>query len=242
MTFNIGILLVRIVLNFVFDYEAFKWKPGMPLSAAIGVFVHWYSDFNTLGLAAFSLYLSILKGIHFLEQDYVLEFTEKIERKSRIVTPLQVYVKIQKFLDIKNNLCQSLSFIPCIVFGVTFFRASVDIIGLQTEPSMVSILSIVFFVTWFIQVIIITLISSSGSYHSERLLMSLENKIVTTVDDLHAWSHTLKKIREAKAYKYRAYDLFPITRKVLLSFISSLLTFTVLFIQMASRLMDNRKI
>jgi hypothetical protein len=239
--FNIAMLLIRIIFNMIYRYEVSNYKPGMSFNSIMIAIIQWYLELNTIGLGAFTLYVFILKGIQFLEKDCIREVLETIEFNSEVVTPLQVYMKVQKVLDIRDIFRCSLSFIPCICFGYTFFRASTDIIRFQIEPSMVSILSMVFFLFWFAEVIVTTLVASSAANDSERLLLSLERKIVKSFPDLHPWIQTLDKIKEARVYEYRAYDLFPITRKILLPFISSLLTFTVLFLQMANRLVENQK-
>jgi hypothetical protein len=241
MRFNIAVLLIKIISSVTYHYKLSNYKASWSFNTVTYIITQWYSELNCFGFGAFSLYVFLLKGIQFLEEDCLREVLETIELKSEVVTPLQVYMKVQKVLDIRNIFSCSLSFIPLICFGFTFYRASLDIIKFQIEPSMVGMLSILFYIFWFAEVIIITFVASSGTNNSERLLILLERKIVTSLPDLSSWIQTLDKIKEAKDYEYRAYDLFPITRKILLPFISSLLSFTVLFVQMANRLDEHQK-
>jgi hypothetical protein len=231
--FNLCIITTKIALGIIYDYPAFHWTYGEPLSLLAEEINSVYADLNGYGIGGYGLFMFILKGIDYLERDAMIDLMSSIGLRSNETSPLKVYCKVQKFLAIKRNFCQSLSFIPCIWFAFAFVKLSVDIVKLQIESTINSKVSVGFFVILVTQVVTMAFVASSACNRSRSFLISLEKSVIFH-PHVHEWTETLNKIDEAKNFKYRAYDSFPLTRKVLLTFLSSLVTYTVLFLQIVN--------
>ena len=205
--------------------------------AVVRTFLSFFSELNACGVGGFGVFMFFLKVIHYHEHDVMEDLLSRIE--SKMVQPFEVYLKIQRFLDIKECFCQSMSFIPFLMFGFAFVRASIDIFKLQVADNLLgNTYSMLFLMLFAIEMVILALSTSSACNSIRKLLTALEKKIVTSTSDLIPWTPTLNKISEAKRYEFRVWDLFSINNKVLLTLVSSLVTFTVLFIQIIGRFVD----
>ena len=235
---NFGVMVTRILVAANVEYIRWSSKNLAKLAnnwiIALEKLLTLFTEFNAFGIVGFGVFMFFMKGTLFLENDVMVDLLSRMESKK--VQPLEVYLKVQRFLDIKECFCQSMSFIPFFMFAFAFIKSAVDILKLKIgENSLAQNYYIIFFVILIIEVTTMALTTSSACNQSRKLLICLEKKIVTSTSDLIPWTQSLNKIIEAKGYEYRVWDLFSINNKVLLTLVSSLVTFTVLFIQIVSR-------
>jgi hypothetical protein len=242
---NMGMLLFKSLLffyNFSVYLSLLTQKETLTGKEILRQIFLFYNDLNAWGIGSFGIYLFFLLGIHFLERDAVNKMITRLNsEKDSSLTPLQVYTQVQRFIDIKDVFCRSISFIPCLWFLFVFVKASMDIIRLKVDPIMVAKVNFALLILFVLEVSLLAVVTSYACNQSSYLLLSLEKKIVSRKPDLLCqWNQALIKIKEGRRFEYRPYGLFAINTKILLAFSSSLVTFTVLFVQLITSVIDSK--
>ena len=66
---------------------------------------------------------------------------------------------------------------------------------------------------------------------SEKELKELQLNIISSRNP-EKWNFVFNKMKEAQDYEYKAYGFFRINKQLVLTFCSSLISFTLLFVQL----------
>ena len=198
-----------------------------------------YSQMHDQIMATLSLYLSLLCVLQLAEGNIITEIQKDISKHS----PRSVYHRIKQCVKFKNSVSQKLSILVCFMFGYFFVNAVCNICRFQfvyshdqtSIPRKVLVfISISRLLIFSIQAIYLSFKTHKLSKESQEQLASLADTIVD-IKKAVKWTFVLDEIRVAQGYKYRAYEMFTIDRYLLLSFISSFVPLTILFIQLINR-------
>ena len=193
-------------------------------------------DWFTSGM---SLYLVLLKVIHLAEANVVRELTENIEEKS----PKDVYNKVRKIIQFKENFSRQVTILICFMFVQVFVTAVGNVCrfkiayyndNLSQSSRIFILLSFGRTAISLLRVTFLVLVTHKLSRESQESLMLLSDTIMNSRYTCQ-WKPTLDIIQVAKGYKYRAADFFVIDRNLLLSFVSSFVPLSVLFIQLINQ-------
>ena len=183
-----------------------------------------------------SLYLTLLKVLHLAESNIITD----LENNMLQYSPRVVYYKIRECVQFKNNFSKLVSIFVCIMFSYLFIHAVCSICRLQvtylndqtlTQEKVLALLSLIRLFIYFLQAVFLVFMTQKFSQESQDKLASLADTIVL-LRDTHQWFFVLEEIKVAQGYRYRAYDFFDVDKNFLLSFVSSFVPLTVLFIQL----------
>ena len=227
-----------LIVTFVF-WENFyyrKWTGFHPNQIML-----IYSHMHDPIAATISLYLSLLYVVHLAEENVITGIQKDISKHP----PRFVYHTIKQCVKFKNLVSQKVSILVCFMFGYIFVYAVCNICRFQFVYSHDNILTprkvyvpitLSRLLVYSIQVFYLSFKTHKLSQESRERLESLAATIVDTKKAVK-WTFVLNEIRVAQEYKYRAFEMFTIDRYLLLSFISSFVPLTVLFIQIINRAM-----
>ena len=200
-----------------------------------------YSHFHDPIVATLSLYLSLLCVLHLAEDNIITGIQKDISK----CHPRFVYHRIKHCVKFKNLASQKVSILVCFMFGYIFINAVCNICRFQfvyahdktwTPRKVFVPISLSRLLIYSVQASYLSFKTHKLSQESREKLESLSDLIVDTKNILK-WTFVLDEIRVAQEYKYRAFEMFTIDRYLLLSFISSCVPLTVLFIQIINRAM-----
>ena len=208
----------------------------MLATICLGFLLPFGSCFN-----ASAIYLFIIKMTYFWEESYFERLFVKLKTTKRHdkddVQSFLININKERIVmnNMKNKLVDSLSFIPIFWFLHLFlFIAGAVVFAQRSEKSslIVAILTDGLYIVYQL-IIVITIIITVDQVND------LVKKKSQTVVDFFAQDTNYFKIEAGvRDFHYRCNDfqfsvcsLFTLNKKLLLGFLSSLLTFTTLFIQ-----------
>ena len=191
-------------------------------------------------LIIFSLFITLLQAIHLAEKNLMNILGQNLEK----VAPKVLYRQLHKMLSLKEYFMKCVSFLPfflyfyifiesvyCVVMLLAFMDNSSDSDGDRLTTILLNLRNIV----TVSHSVLLTLYTDYLSCQSRSQLKKMEYQINTKHDHLLE-RKVMKMIEASKKYEYRVADLFVINKELLLSFFSSFVTFTVLFVQLITEL------
>ena len=222
-----------MILNIWLDYS----KTGMiPYKYYLWIWV----SVNDRALISISVYLTVLKVIHLAEKRSIGSLISitcvGLERKSlSSVSAKTVFHELDAFIRVKDDAMKILSIFPFLSFFYMFVESVGSIIEFQTSLSNKLITySYVIVSRLCVTVILAFLMSymtSAFCSESEKELKELQLNIINS-RNAEKWNFVFDKMKESKKYSYKAYGFFRINKQLLLTFCSSLISITVLFVQL----------
>ena len=229
-TFVLTFRLLNVVLLF--------WSLGFgPHVFSLRMFSLFYVQFHLWDYLIPVVYIVFVKMIHLAEQHALVTLLNQ----ELLIDPVAVYDEIRKFILIKDKFVASVSYLPPLLFFFVFGQCAATIIQYQLESgTRISVQKTHLQITvsrLLINLILLSymsLLTSNLSEQSQRNLDYLESKIVHS-KNRQSWTCVLEKIKEAKGYEFKASGFFSVKKQLLLSFLSSLVTFTVLFVQLINQ-------
>ena len=186
-----------------------------------------------------SLYLALLKVIHLAEANIVTELTENIQEKSS----KDIYNKVKKIVQFKESFSKQVTILVCLMFVQVFvgvvgnvcrFQVTYYNNNLSQSSQVFALFAFGIMVIALLRVTFLVLMTHKWSRESQERLVLLSDTIVNSRYTCR-WQPTLDMIQVAKGYEYRAADFFAIDRNLLLSFVSSFVPLSVLFIQLINQ-------
>lgn len=178
------------------------------------------------------LYTFCLHAIELYEKDALQIVTQEVSKGIRIPKSSMLLV-LKHLLEIKINITNSFSIIPCLWYLWFFHRSVHTIISFSRDyvvDSYGDIAEIILVIVFLLDMMIK---AGSCMKSSSDSLDKLSRVIIVYEVDSRDYSVILQQIEVNKRFEYRAWNLFSINKSLLLSFTSSLLTFTVLFVQLS---------
>ena len=203
------------------------------------VMVVYYQVMDPIVETAF-LYLALLKVVHLAEGNIITGLDKDILSHP----PRVVHYTVKKCCQFKDNVSKQVSILVCIMFGYLFVSAVCSFCRFQvvyfdntipTPTKMWAVLSLIKLVFYFILAMFLVFMTHKLSQKSQEKLSVLEDTIVH-LEDTQKWIFVLCEIKVAQGYTYRAFDLFNIDKNLLLSFVSSFVSLSFLFIQVINGL------
>ena len=196
-----------------------------------------YSRINGWSINSVILFASIIKVIHVAEKLSMKQLIERLETFSGKT----VYFKIKAFLQIKETITRKVSILILLYFLFIFMNSVVAVVRLNNSENSSEIPEEKFLAkTFLLDVLLMILdmvylvsLTTKLCQESKRDLEELESKIVLT-QDTKEWNFVFLEINRAQNFQYQAYDCFTINKHILTAFTASLITFTVLFVQLVS--------
>ena len=222
-----------MILNIWIDYS----ETGMiPYKYYLWI----WASLNDRALISISVYLTVLKVIHLAEKRCIRSLISMIcvdlERNSlSSVSAKTVFHEVDAFIRVKDDTMKILSIFPFLSFCFMFIESVGSIIELQTALSKkLMTYSYVIVSRLCVNVILAFLMSYMTSHfcsESENELKELQVNVINS-RDAEKWNFVFNKMKEAQDYEYKAYGFFRINKQLVLTFYSSLISFTVLFVQL----------
>jgi hypothetical protein len=182
--------------------------------------------------------LFILQAIKSMERNLNQRLLRDL-KTGQTVTPPQVSANLKNIMACKGQLQRIFSCIPCCWFFYIFAKVVLIITRFQISYFAFKKLELIAYLRTFESVIIIFLlvyllfVAESMLRDSKTLAEKLSVEIIKK-DDIKKWCNTMIDLETTRSFEFTAWDLFVINKRLILSFTSSLVTFTVLFVQLVS--------
>lgn len=189
-------------------------------------------------------FLFVLKAIQMMEKNVSEKLLQGLKKNLCFVTPPEVSLNVKSIVEYKSRLETLFSCIPCCWFFYVFAQVVVVILELQFNYSNLSqrksltfqnIFEIVEPVFVVLLLIYLLFVAESVSAESKLLMEKLSIEIIKK-NDVKNWSNVMIDLETTQSFELTAWDLFVINKQLLLSFTSSLVTFTVLFVQLVNNI------
>ena len=186
------------------------------------------------------LYLALLKVVHLAEGNIITGLNKNIFG----YPPRVIHYTTKKCIRFKETVSKQVSILVCMMFGYLFVYAVCSFCRFQvvyfdnsvsTPAKMWALLSLTGLVIYFILAMFLVFTTHKLSQKSQEKLSVLEDTIVH-LEDTQKWMVVLDEIKVAQGYAYRAFDFFNIDKNLLLSFLSSFVSLSFLFIQVINGL------
>ena len=239
---SLGLLIFKVLyVVFVREFGMYlTWK-----SEGSGYFYLMlvYLQVHDWCLSSISLYLVILQVNHLAERNVITQLKVSVTTGNDLSLARKVYAQLQKTIEVKEKISESISILPFMLFLYAFVQSICCICRFQAvyfdnrvsvEGKTYAVMSLVKLFVFILQISIMTFVTHKMTKESHKNLSSLAAKIAHTQDP-GIWSFVLNIIKECQSYEYQALDFFPINRGLLLSFGSSFVSLTVLFVQLINQ-------
>ena len=195
-----------------------------------------YSRINSWNINSVILFASVIKVIHAAEKLSMKQLIENLE-KFPVKT---VYFKVKAFVQIKEKITQKISTLILLYFMFIFIESVVAVVRLNNsenekipEERFLAQVFLLDTLLMIMDMIYLVSLTTKLCQESKQDLQELENKIVLT-QDTKEWSIVFFETNRAQNFEYQACDFFAINKQILTGFTASLITFTVLFVQLVS--------
>ena len=218
--------------------KIFRGNNGIDIENGIQLMII-YKEIHDPFVGTLSLYLGLLKVLHLAERNIIADLKRDVSKHTSRV----VYYSVRECVQLKDYVSKQVSILVCIMFSYLFLLAvcsicRFEIIYFNDQTSTLgkiwAFLSVVRLIIYFSQAVFLVFIIHKWTQESQEDLSSLADRIVC-VYGTRKWSTVLEEIKVAQGYKYRAFDFFNIDRNLLLSFVASFVSLTVLFIQLINQ-------
>ena len=243
LRFNIALLLWKVMTHCVkLYYEILTFKQRMAKGRRLYSYTNVWLDTISWDSLVFVLYMLLIRMVHLAEISGMKAMMNKITDNDGN----SIILQIRMFISLKDYFMKSVSILPCLSFIYVFFRAVSGVnwlrdvytfapksylqeYDLQKTLSLVNFALLVFII---VQVIVMSVFTSDQCLESQETLESFRVSVVQTLDLKSHFSVVMDTISEAQRYEFLAWNLFYINKQLLLSFFSSFVTFTMLFVQL----------
>ena len=243
-TFTLLILVGKLVLMAVSSWSYMIlniWIHYLKTGTISYRYYLWiWVSLNDRALISISVYLTVLKVIHLAEKRCIRSLISMIcvgsENKNlSSVSAKTVFHEVDAFVQVKDDAMKILSIFPFLFFCYMFVESVGLIIELQASLLKKQIVYSCFLVSrlcvTLILAFVMSFMTSNFCSESKKKLKELQLNIISSRNSAK-WNYVFEKIKEAKDYEYNAYGLFRMNKQLVLTFCSSLITFTVLFVQL----------
>ena len=191
---------------------------------------------NNWMIGGAGIYTFFVKSI----QEYEESFFDRIENSLKLLTPGSVLLQRKKVNKKKECFLTLMSYLPCLWFVYLFISATGFIMSLTSEWNrnhlLVTILG--FGPPMLLNIVMIVYLTLTASHCMDVIRNRLEelSEDIARRPDVIQWQIVLTQIEEDKRFEFTAWGFFDINKRLELSFLASLISFTALFTQMSSNL------
>jgi hypothetical protein len=186
-----------------------------------------------------TIFLQLLTTLDCVEGEKIRHITKQVNEGNKSAE--SVYKEVRETTVINDKVMKTMSLLPCMyflyVFTSSIFLTVRVLLGTKkqnssTEFPLFSILSITYLICLVLEMSCLCIEASKFCDRLRERLETLEEAIALCPQiDKKDWFYVFDQIREAKAYKFKAWKFFSIDQSMLLSITGSLVSFTVLFVQ-----------
>ena len=245
LRFSIALLMWQVMTHCIkIYYEILIFKQRMRNDWRLYTYTSIWLNTISWNTLIFVLYMLLIRMVHLAEMSGLKAMMNKITDSNGNTIILQ----IRMFISLKDYFMKSLSILPCLSLIYVFFRAVSAILWLRdvyTFPpkhylmdynlqKTLCLINLVLLVFIIVQVIVMSVLTSDQCLESQETLESFKVSVIQTLDLKSQFSVVMDTISEAQRYEFLAWNLFYINKQLLLSFFSSFVTFTMLFVQLTN--------
>jgi hypothetical protein len=174
------------------------------------------------------------------EKTFFEEMEAQFYSKTPSASPQHLTLCRRKIVASKESLCDFYSIIPVLWYLQEFIYLSGIIISTNSSYQNYGLVMFVMkdvFPSLFSggTLMYLCIVSDTSITFTRRKLSAMTTKIIER-GETETWRDFLDQVQEEKNFSFMAWNLFPINKTFMLPFISSIITFTVLFIQLSDKL------
>jgi hypothetical protein len=199
-----------------------------------------YTVFNSWIFGGCPAFMFCLVALDVCEKNAMVQILQNFSQKTIELDPSDVSLFLKKIISNRNYMMQYFSCLPCSWYLFVFVKSVVTYILLQLQEEVEqkgshhNLYSTIMMIEWISVVLLLVYVmlkTESILTKSNDRLEVLSEKVILR-NDTETWIQVLNDIRQAEKFEYRAWDIFSMNKSFFVSFISSLLTFTILCIQL----------
>jgi len=203
-----------------------------------------YSELSAWVFGGVPLYLFVLKAVKMMEHNVMLQILNEL--KDTTLTPQQACYRVMNILETKSEIVCLFSIFPCTWFFYIFANAIVVMSVQQSGSAFTELITKENAMNWegifltyeFFAIIILVIhvmfLAESISKES-KLLMGKVSVQLTRRNNIMVWSSVLEALEMLHKFQLTAWNLFDINKQLMLYFVSSLVTLTIMFLQLLNK-------
>lgn len=233
---------IFLIIMAVLKIYYFVIKAGF---SHIDFFIVLYTELNSWVFGGVPALMFSIRALHFREKNTTQIILQDISRENTHISPPKVSLFIKKVLRKREDLMSLFSCLPCSWYLYIFIKSVAIFLTIQASLRnfkesfiLLSIASLVEWITLVFLLVFIMFEVGSLLEESRQRLQRLSEKAIL-LKDTQSWLQVQNDICQAEKFEYRAWDVFSMNKSFVLGFVSSLLTFTVLFVQVINAIGDN---
>jgi hypothetical protein len=226
---------IQIIYSLIFDVTSLKYK-DFDYSWVSVCFI-FISDVRSWTFLVYAVYLSLTRVIHLAEISYHRSMMHGNGPSNYKIMTRQLAYFVKK----KESLMKSLSVLPCLPFSYLLLKTISSTVWMQHSPHtsqsdrLLSFLNAGYAFIAMLEVFCMSYITSAQQIELHESINDLELSISNNPQIKSKMLFVLRQIDRSRAFEYTAWNLFSIQKSILLSFASSLVTFTVLFVDLLNK-------
>ena len=227
------------------NYVSFMTRSGLRIPLVRQIDTYRYVD--SWLATTFSLFVCVLWTVHAGEKN-CLENLMKTIRPETGVSPMVIHLEVSKFIRVKREVMKQLSVVIAMRFLYVFIGCIVGILRIQfnrkndtQDEIFAPEVYFVYLIMLICETALIAFMTGNLNERTELILEELETKIVMIAalsQQVHHCNFVIECIHKSQQFEYDASGFFVLNKKILLSFVASLISFTVIFGQLLVAVVD----
>lgn len=232
--FNRLILIPWILWQVTGLVNLFFDSPERKNMSLFSYFLYNYGKMRSWQFVTFGIFLSLTKAISLSE----LSCYYKLTCQAKTIDYRTINRCLTRISNLKDSVTKTLSFTLCFAFCYLFIKGISDVVWMKLTQetsildNLLSKIRAMFGVISFLLIVVMAYVTSKQREDCHEALNALETSITNTHEMSSKWLSVLRTIDQSRNQEYRAWNCFAIDKSMLLIFISSFVTFTVLFVQL----------
>ena len=227
-------VLYTIYVFVVYLAYYFVQKPSEGNSTLLEIIYYIFGQkdsFSTCGRFIYCFYIRMVC----LREKQVLQ---KIEKECKFLTPGNVSIQQRKLLAYKNFVQNRFSILPVLWFLKELIFCLVSVLTQEESWSQENPIFYWLYITPVIYSLLLHIFMVCYVDHCKQDVDAQINRLTHLLasQDYDKWHTIINELDRAKGFNFTASNLFDMNKRTGLSFISSLITLTVLFEQLLSKL------
>lgn len=185
----------------------------------------FYNRMTDWFMSSIFTYVFVVKLIQITEDNYFTQVGEQV-----CTTPSKmIAIHRRAMVCLREELLSSFSLIPCLWFANVFIHAAASIVTFFELDHLHKLNSIIVRVSGLFYLIFAC---ESCASHTEAKTEELITRMLVN-DTMDSQASFVAELRHKPGVTFNVWSLFKIRSNLILSFVSALITFTVLFVQLA---------
>ena len=195
--------------------------------------VRTYMVFNSWFIGGSCAYTFLVKLIAAREETFFHRLNHALTKSLTQTERVDLILERRRLTEFKESVLHAFSLIPCLWFAFIFIKIGMvyENTSFAEHPAMIALRAFEVVLLILILVYVID-VCESVTARTKKMTTAVETALIQS-GRMSETSDVMHELRESSNFAFAVCSVFDINRRTALSFLSSLITFTVLFVQMS---------